>query len=252
MPVERLRKGKRIVGTMVRMIRNPAVAMIAKNAGLDFIMIDMEHGSHSLEGIADIFKVARAVGLGSFVRVPELSKGYVSRIMDCGANGVMVPMIDSVKEAEALVAWTKYAPLGNRGLGSTGGHTGFGGMGGTAPEFMERANRETLSIAQIETVGAVEAIEEIAAIKGLDALLIGPNDLSISLGCPGDTTGTQVNEAIGKVAKAARNNKKIFGMHGPDALTERWIPEGLTLVMSALDINMITASFKAIADKFRE
>ena len=115
---------------------------------------------------------------------------------------------------------------------------------------MERANRETLSIAQIETVGAIESIEGIAAVKGLDALLIGPNDLSISLGCPGDTMGEEVNDAIGKVARAARENNKIFGMHGSDALTQKWIPEGLTLIMSSLDIGMLLASMRAIAEKY--
>jgi 2-dehydro-3-deoxyglucarate aldolase/4-hydroxy-2-oxoheptanedioate aldolase len=159
--IDKLRSGKRIIGTMLRMVRHSAAARIAKNSGLDFIMLDMEHGEYSLESVSDVFRVARALDLGSFVRIPELAKGYVSRAMEAGANGVMVPKLESVEEAEALVRWAKFAPLGDRGLGSTGGHTDFSIIAGKIPEFMEKANRETVSIAQIETKGAVECIDEI-------------------------------------------------------------------------------------------
>ena len=168
MPVRKLRDGKRAVGTMIRMLRHPGIGQIAAQAGLDFIMLDLEHGSYSLDAVTDIFATARAAGLGTFARVPELTKGYVSRILDCGATGVMVPMLESVDQAKRFVAWAKFAPLGDRGLGSSGGHTNFGGMGGTAPEFMKRSNEETLTIAQIETARAIEEIDGIAATDGID------------------------------------------------------------------------------------
>ena len=101
MPVRKLREGKRVVGTMVRMIKDPAVAWMAHHAGLGYIMLDLEHGSYTLETVGNIFKVGRALGLGCFARVPELSRGYVSRIMDAGATGVMVPMLESVEAGAA-------------------------------------------------------------------------------------------------------------------------------------------------------
>ena len=248
--IDKFRSGNPIIGTMIRMVRHSAVARIANDSGLDFIMLDMEHGEFSLETASEVFRLARALGLGAFVRVPELAKGYVSRVMDAGANGVMVPMIDSVEQARSLVRWTKFAPLGDRGLGSSGGHSDFAGIGGKAPEFMDRTNRETLSIAQIETSNAVECVDEIAALPGIDALLVGPNDLSISLGTPGDVMGEKVDRAIGRIAEAAKKAGKVFGMHGSDALLDRWIPQGLTLVMSALDISMLAAGMAAIRDKY--
>jgi 2-keto-3-deoxy-L-rhamnonate aldolase RhmA len=251
MTVKDLKQGKRIVGTMIRMVRNPAIARVAAQAGLDFVMFDMEHGSYSLDVLSDIFAVARAVGLAGFVRVPELSKGYVSRIMDAGAVGVMVPMLESVEQARQFVDWAKFAPVGKRGFGSAGGHTNYGAAS-DAVGFMKAANEETLTIAQIETGQAVERIEAIAAVPGIDAMLIGPNDLAISLGYPGDLMNKNVTAAIGKVADAARKNGKIFGMHGPDPLTEMFIPQGLRLLMSQLDHGMLLAGMKAVATKWAE
>jgi len=250
MSIQELRKGKRLVGTMLRFVRDPGVARIAKNAGLDFVMADMEHGSYSFETVADIFKVARAVGLGSLVRVPELSKGCVSRAMDCGAAGVMVPMIESAEQAQLLVGWTKFAPLGRRGLGGSGVHTDYMSVGDHTPQFMAAANEETICIAQIESARAIESVDQIAAVKGLDALLIGPNDLSISLGCPGDLMNDEVQKAIGKVADAASEHGKIFGMHAGDALLQKWVSHGMTLVMSALDIGFLLSGMRGVAEKY--
>ncbi len=252
MSISALRKGKRKVGTMLRLVKDPAIARIAKNAGLDFIMTDMEHGSYSFETISDISKVARAVGLGSFVRVPELSKGNVSRALDCGAVGVMVPMIESLEQAQMLVGWTKFSPLGKRGLGGSGVHTDYASIGNRTPEFMAEANQQTICIAQIESAKGVDSIEDIAAVKGLDALLIGPNDLSISLGCPGDLLNEKVQKAIGMVADAAEKHGKIFGMHAGNALLEKWIPRNMTLVMSLLDIGFLLSGMKGVVEKYGE
>jgi 4-hydroxy-2-oxoheptanedioate aldolase len=251
MSVKALKSGKRIVGTMIRMVRNPAIARVAAHAGLDFVMFDMEHGSYTLDSLSDIFAVARAAGLSGFVRVPELTKGYVSRVMDAGAVGVMVPMLESVEQAKAFVDWAKFAPVGKRGFGSAGGHTNFAAAS-DAVGFMKTANEETLTIAQIETTQAVERIDAIAAVEGIDALLIGPNDLAISLGYPGDLMNKAVTGAITKVAESARKHGKIFGMHGPDPLTEMFIPHGLGLLMSGLDHGMLLNGMKAVAAKWGE
>lgn len=116
--IDKFRAGERIIGTMIRITNHSAVAWIAKNCGLDFIVLDLEHGELTLESSSDIFRLARAPNLGAFIRVSELSKTWVSRALDAG---VMVPIIDSVERAKRLVTWSKYAPLGGRGLSSNGG-----------------------------------------------------------------------------------------------------------------------------------
>lgn len=252
MAVEKLRRGDKAVGTMVRTVGNPAIALIAAQAGLDFIMLDLEHGPLDTEDLENIFKVGRGLNLGCFVRVPELTKGYVSRCLDLGATGVMVPMLESREQAEKLVHYAKYPPLGGRGFGGMGAHTGYRAI---SPDetvgFMDKANRETITIAQIETASAIENIDSIASVHGLDALLIGPNDLSISMGCPGDLLGEKLHEAISRVAEAAKGHGKIFGMHAPDPLLDRWLPHGLKLIMSSLDTNILFAGMKAIADRYK-
>lgn len=250
MPVERLREGKRIVGTMVRLVGVPAVARIAARAGLDFVMLDMEHGPFALQTVEDVAGRARAEGIGCFVRVPELAKGWVSRVLDAGADGVMVPMVSGPEDARALAGWAKYPPVGVRGFGASAGHTGYAPVA-DQPAWFAECNRRTLAIAQIELASAVDTIDEIAAVDGIDALLIGPNDLAISLGVAGRMDSPLLAEAIGKVAEAARRHGKIFGMHAPEAMLEPWFAHGLTLAMSLLDTGMLLAGMRAVADRLR-
>ena len=138
-------------------------------------------------------------------------------------------------------------------LGSVGTHTDFAPVKGTeAPGFMSAANDQVLAIAQIESGEAVEAIQGIAAVDGIDALLIGPNDLAVSLGYTGDVENPAVIAAIDKVAEAARRHGKIFGIHGPDPLMERYLSKDLRLIMSKLDINVLLGAMGEIAAKWKK
>lgn len=250
---QNLRAGKTAVGTMVRMTRNPAIAWLVKQAGLDLFMLDMEHGTYDMQTVADIAGTARGAGVGCFVRVPELLRGYVSRVLDAGCTGIMVPMIETVEQAKLLVEWSKFEPIGGRGFGSIGNHTNHIGVGGDKTmDFIAQANREVLTIAQIETGRGVENVEKIAALEGIDALLIGPADLSMSLGHPGDLKHADVIAAIDRVATAAQKNKKVFSVHGPDWMIEQFRPKGMSLVMSGLDASLLQAAFKGVADKWRD
>ena len=208
-------------------------------------MADMELGSYSLELLSDIFLAARSLGLGIFVRVPELARGYVSRSLDLGANGVMVPMIETVDQARALVEWSKYTPIGNRGMTALGGHTGYN-KETDIRGMMARLNKQTLTIAQIETVKGVQSVEEIAAVDGIDVLFVGPNDLSVSLGCPGDIDSPEEQEAILRVAQACQKNKKIFGMHGTVPFLQKWIPHGLSFVTNSTDFDIMDSGMKSL------
>jgi 4-hydroxy-2-oxoheptanedioate aldolase len=253
MAVERLRSGATAIGTMIRLIRNPGIAWIARQAGLDFIMLDLEHGSSSLETLGDVAATGRGAGVEVFVRVPDLVKGYVSRVLDCGCSGVMVPMVESAEQAQLLARWCKFAPVGNRGLGSSGYHTNFTAVsGGAAAGFMAAANEQVLAIAQIETAAAIEEIGGIASVAGIDALLIGPNDLAVSLGCPGEMANPKLLKAIDAVAEASDRNGKIFGMHGPEDLMERYLSKGLRLIMSSLDINLLLGGMQKIAARWKQ
>lgn len=244
--VERLKNGEVIKGTMARLAREPGIALVAKAAGLDFLLFDMEHGCYSFETLSDIAAASRAACVGIFCRVPELRKSYISRAYDCGVEGVMVPMVSTKEQAEEFVHLAKYQPVGERGLGSNGGLSDYAGMRGMkTQEFMDYQNSRTLAIAQIETAEAVENIEEIASVKGLDVLLIGPNDLSISMGMPGAYDNPGFLDAIEKVCKAAEKNHLAFSIHGPMSLQTHWKGR-VQMQMFSMDIDVLTNGFKNV------
>jgi 2-keto-3-deoxy-L-rhamnonate aldolase RhmA len=249
--VERLKSGEKIYGTLVRMVRNPAIALIARTAGLDFLLFDMEHGPYSIETLSDVAKVSRAAGVGIFARVPTLDKAYISRSLDAGVEGIMVPMINTASQAKAFVDLARYLPIGDRGLGSNGGLSDFSGMGGkNAVDFMADQNRKTLTIAQIETAEAVENADAIAAVEGIDVLLVGPNDLSISLGIPGEMNNPKLHSAIDKVEAAVSKNNKLFSVHGGLQLIEKWKGK-MHLLMTSIEIDVITKGFAAIKNDLK-
>lgn len=243
---EKLMSGQKIYGTMLRINRSPAVCFIAKNSGLDFVMYDCEHASYTMENLHDLFITGNAIGLGGFLRVPHLSRDYVSRALDQGAHGVMVPMLETPEMARELVAYSKYQPLGDRGYATTIAHVDYK-SGGKHTEIMEEANNKVISIAQIETRLAVDNAEAIAATQGIDALLIGPNDLSIALGIPGDMYNKIEIDAIAHVVAACKKNKKAFGLHGPAKLVEQFIDD-ITLVMFQTDTDVLANGFAKLKE----
>ena len=240
---EKLLSGKKIVGTMLRLTRNPAVVYLAKNAGLDFVMYDCEHSNYNFETLHDAFITADAMKLGGLVRVPCGTKDYISRVLDSGAAGVMVPMVETREHAETIVKYSKYMPIGDRGYTSGGAHTAY--LGGKHADVMKQGNDKVLSIAQIETKMAVDNLDAIAAVDGIDVLFVGPNDLSLSLGIPGDLMNPIELEAIAKVAAACKKHGKYFGMHAGAALLEKFKTD-LNVVMSLTDTDLLAQGFEGI------
>lgn len=242
---EKLLSGQKIYGSMLRIVRNPAICHIAKNAGLDFVMFDCEHSNFSLETLHDNFVLANSIGLGGFLRAKELSKSSISRPLDSGATGVMVPMTETVEQAKEIVKWSKYGPIGDRGYCSGLAPTAYETEGIKSPYAMETANNSIISIAQIETKLAVDNADKIAAVNGIDVLLIGPNDLSISLGIPGDTMNPIELEAMAHVAAACKKNGKAFGIHAGPKILKRFVND-LTFVMMQGDGDVLRAGFTNI------
>ena len=241
---EKLRSGQKIYGTMVRIVRNPAIACIAKNSGLDFVMYDCEHSNYDMETLHNLFITGNALGVDGFLRVPDLSKAYISTALDQGARGVMVPMLETPEMAATLVKYSKYQPIGARGFSNAVGYVGYSG-GGKHTDVMQQFNDIVISIAQIETKLSVDNADAIAATPGIDALLIGPNDLSISLGVPGDLLNPVELDAIAHVVAACKRNRKFFGMHAGANLLGKFIQD-IGIVMMQTDTDVLTAGFTNI------
>jgi len=242
--------GEYVYGMMIRQGRDPGTPAIFAAAGYDFCFFDMEHGNYSMETVADLIRGCKSVGIGSVIRVPHLETHFISRVLDAGAEGIMVPMTSKREQAERIVRYSKFTPLGARGFGNQTGQTDY--QVRKTVEFMKEANENIFIVAQIETKEAIENIEEILDVEGIDVGLIGPNDLSISLGVP-DLMGSEVmTQAIDRVVQAAKKKKKASGMHigSIDAL-KKWRSKGMTVLAYSTDIAFMYSASKSALDQLK-
>jgi len=235
---QRLLKGETVIGTMIQETRVAAIGEILQAVGFDFFMIDMEHGSYSLETVADILRVGRLLDMCPLVRIPSPEYHLITGPLDHGAMGLMLPRVESAAQLEKLIECMKYPPVGKRGCSSDAPHSEY--IFGPLSEFLEVNNQDTLAIAQIERRIAVENIDELLSVPGVDVALIGPEDLSVSLGVPGDTAHPTVVAAIEQVIESARRHNVVPGIHmGSVQPLKRWMEKGMRMIMYSSDLGFI-------------
>lgn len=236
MQLKEIIKRRKAKGILVKVIAHPATLIIAKDEGMDFIFYDCEHGILTYEQLHDLMVMGNAMNFPSIVRVPQLSRSDVSKILDYGASGVMVPMIETKEQAQQLVNWSKYPPLGKRSY-SGGANTHYA-AGGNHEHHMKEMNAQTISIVQIETVTGVMNIHEILSVDGIDAAIIGPCDLGISMNNPDNMMDEQELSYINDVAKACKKHHKAFGIIGGNELLT-YFRDDIDILVSAIDLNII-------------
>src|SRR3954447_20754807 len=235
---ELLRQGETVIGTWLEELRSPAVAHLLAAAGLDFLIVDMEHGPFNLETMADIVRTARLVGITPIVRIPELSWERVGRVLDAGAQGLMLPRVERPEEIQEFVSYLKYPPAGKRGMASGLGNTDFQWV--TTPEYIEFINEELLVIIQIERQAAVENLDALVAVPGVDVYFIGPEDLSISFGLAGQQGHPRMVETIDQVIATTTSHNIFPGIHSGDPAALAGLRErGIRLIAYASDIEFI-------------
>lgn len=213
-PKHRLQRGETLVGTMIQAFTVPATISIAAAAGADFVMLDMEHFGLSTDTFAGLAALARAKGIAPLVRAPLTEYPQLSQLFDVGAVGVMLPSVGTAEQARGIVRRAMYPPDGDRGTAFGIGHDDF--TMGDPVETMRAANAGVLLIAQIETAQGVANVDEIAAVPGIDVLWIGHNDLTTSLGIPGQFDHPDYLGAIDSVIAACERHGKIGGFR-PDS-----------------------------------
>jgi 2-keto-3-deoxy-L-rhamnonate aldolase RhmA len=229
---------------MIRQARDPGAPAIFAAAGFDFVFIDMEHGNYSMETVADLIRGAKSTGIATIIRVPHLETHFISRVLDAGAEGIMAPMTSTRQQAEEIVRFSKYTPLGQRGFGTQTGQTDYKPL--KTPDFMKEANEHTLIVAQIETREAIENIEAILDVEGIDVGLIGPNDLSISMGIPDQMGSEIITKAIDKVVESAKKKGKASGIHiGNIEAIKKWRAKGMTVLAYSTDIGFMYNASKS-------
>ena len=189
-----LKAGQLQLGFNYGQLRSQDLPKLFAAAGFHWAFIDTEHGNFDLETVNDICRVSNLAGLCPIVRVADLQYSLVARSLDCGAQGIIFPRIEDPKLLATALSWTKFPPVGVRGYGLMAPHLDYETH--SFQDVIEHANANTITVLQIETRRAVEAREEILSVPGIDAVLIGPADLSISMGVPGDFQHPSMVEAM--------------------------------------------------------
>ncbi|HEY5666381.1 MAG TPA: aldolase/citrate lyase family protein [Gammaproteobacteria bacterium] len=240
----RLRGGETLLGTMLS-LPSAACAEVLAGAGFDWLFVDTEHGAIGTSALTSILQAVDRDAT-CIVRLPGLDAGSVKRVLDLGAHGIIVPQIETEAEAAKAVGLARYAPAGERGMGLARAH----GYGFSFSEYMARANDEIVVIVQAEHARAVENIERIAAVDGLDAVFVGPYDLSASLGRPGELDHPDVVGAIEHVTEVCLAAGMPLGYFGLDAAAVvPFIDRGYTLICAGVDCLLLGQSARHLVQE---
>lgn len=247
----KLRAGEAVVGTMVCEMRSPSVAEMLAAAGMDFFLLDTEHSPAGMETVADICRGARGAGIPCIVRVPAHTSEYVSRTLDIGADGLMLPRVDTAEQAAQIIRWAKYPPLGGRGMALGGAHRDYR-PAPDAREALDECNERTVVLIQIESREAVANLDAICRVPAIDVLLIGPTDLSGSYGKPGQLDDPEVEDAMAQVVAAGKRHGIATGLH-PGSMDQclKWRDRGMTFLPCGSDVGMIVGGACEMVEDFR-
>src|SRR5215472_11248182 len=207
----KLKQGQPSIGTWLT-LPDPLAARLMGRVGFDWLTVELEHTPTNFETAATIFAIVSASGSVPLARVPWNTGENIKRVLDTGAWGIVVPMVNSRAEAEAAVAAARYAPRGNRSIGGQLHAVNFETDPAT---YYARANDEILVVLMVEHVKAIEAADEILAVPGIDVIFIGPNDLHNSMGKPPafDSNDPAFTDAVAHVLKTARKHGVAPGIH---------------------------------------
>ena len=240
---EKLKAGQCVYGTSLRACFDPEIAPVLGAAGLDFFFVDTEHSPATYPEIQALCRSARAVGVVPLVRVTDNQPHLISRALDVGAMGVIVPRVNSPQAARAAVGVAKFPPLGRRGFGLGSVITDYHDR--PAAEEIESCNRETMVVVQIESKEALDYVEEIASLEGLDVLFIGPYDLSLSLGIIEQFDNPIFWEAVDRVVAACDKAGLTAGVQSGDmAFLRETQRRRVRFLMYSSDARVLLSAYK--------
>ena len=241
-------RGELQIGTWINMARNPAILSLLKAAGLDFARVDMEHSSPSMETIADMALLARAIDFPIAVRPPKANREWITRLLDAGVWNLHCPQVESAAHAREIVAASRYAPRGLRGNGGLGPSTDFETTG-TVAERRAFANDEVFVTVMFETEAAFRDLDAIAGMDGIDALTIGPADLAQDMGIFGKPEMAKVlDEKRDLILAACKKHGKVAAMlAGSAEQVQQMKKAGALLLAFSSDAEILAQGFANVA-----
>ncbi|MEI7828400.1 MAG: aldolase/citrate lyase family protein [Prolixibacteraceae bacterium] len=237
--LKKIRAGKVVFGTCMTST-SPTWPAIAKRAGLDFVFLDTEHIPLERMEIAHLCQILRAMGIAPIVRIPSPDPYKACQMMDAGAEGVVAPYLENTNQIKELVGALKYRPLKGELLDKF--LNGEIEPDPVLKEYLDKWNEGNVCIANIESLSALGKLEDLLSIKGLDAVFIGPHDLSISLGLPEQYDHPLFESAVKKIIRISKDNGLAVGIHfseSPDRQI-RWMKEGVNMVIHSSDLAMFS------------
>lgn len=250
---QKIRSGGSTIGTFIEIGHMNGIEAL-ENSGLDFVIIDGEHGYADTETITDLIRAAELSGLTPLVRICEVSRREIQRVLDSGAQGLVVPGLKNLEEVKKLVQFAKYAPVGNRGFCPTR-VSGWGAKDWAQvpmKKYMEIANDNVLVIPQCETRELLENIEDVMRTDGVDGTFIGPVDLSISLDVPGEFQHPKLIKAFDRIRQAAKASGKILMIYtGSSAQAGDLLGQGYDGVALGLDTAILNSAYRKLVEEAR-
>jgi 2-keto-3-deoxy-L-rhamnonate aldolase RhmA len=237
--------GKLVAGAMIFEFFSAGMSAILANAGCRFVIYDMEHTGLGFETLKWLFSTCRGLPIEPMVRVPRGEYTWLARSLDLGARGVMIPMVESAEQAEAIVQACRYPPVGRRGAAFGFAQCDY--LGGDVRQKIARAHERTMVIAQIETERGLAQVEKIAAVEGIDVLWVGHFDLSNFLGIPGQFDDPRFESAMRHVAQVARAHGKAAGFMATDPV---WVARaremGYTMIAGGTDTGLLENAMRLL------
>jgi len=243
---QKITSGQLSIGSWIT-LGNTAIGEILSNSGYDWLVVDLEHSMISMEQAGELIRVIDLAGVAPLVRLTSNSEEQVKRVMDAGAHGIVVPMVNTREEAERAVASTRYGPQGSRGVGLARAQ----GYGAEFREYLDWQKSEPIVIVQIEHEKAVANLEDIFSTQGVDGFIIGPYDLSCSMSIPGEFDHPDFLEAMEYIRSTGQKMGCTSGLHIVEPDTERLrqvIDEGYRFIAYSVDIRMLDVAARKGAE----
>lgn len=239
--------GKPLLGAAAY-IYNPAFFEMAALLGYKAAWVEMEHTFHTFDQAADLCRLASGLGMLTMLRIPDLQRGTILKGCECGPDILDLPMVNTPEMVQEMVTQARFPPVGVRGFFGVSRAVKYG-LAGKVPDVQQKLNDELCLMIQIETKEAADRIDELCAVPGVDAIFIGPADLSASLGIPGQTSHPRVRETAARVIRAAKAHGKQSAAAAPASEARFWIEQGVDLYFCVNDLAcMKTGAQSALAE----
>ncbi|HWC97316.1 MAG TPA: aldolase/citrate lyase family protein [Candidatus Sulfopaludibacter sp.] len=226
---ERLARGETVFGCGLQVYRSAEIPRAFAAAGFDYVFIDMEHGAYDLETVQDMIAASNAAGITPIVRVAELLYSLVARLLDAGAQGIILPRVEDPKLLAEAVSWMRFPPVGKRGYGVNPTMVSYEAH--SFAEIIEHQNRNTVCVVQFETQLAMDRADELLSVPGVDIAMVGPADLSISLGVPGDFENPLLVSTVEQLVQKCNRHGVVPGIQTRTvAMAKTWAARGMRFV----------------------